>query len=100
MILGGVTPKIDSLQRLIDTEAHWFFNTLGGTSMKKETLIWSMFLSFFIDLVLHAATDELQHVDRPRIDRFKLAVRTDHIVGSLWRNEIVLDEDIESFQCN
>lgn len=63
--------------------------------MKKETLIFAMFLSLFIERGVHAATDELQHVDRPRIDRLKLDVRTDHIVGSLWRNEMVLDDDIE-----
>ncbi len=57
--------------------------------MKKRALLFGMFLSSVTGSELHAATDELH------IDQLKLDVRTDHIVGSLWRNDQVLDDDIE-----
>jgi hypothetical protein len=58
--------------------------------MKKETLLFGIFFSFIIVTGLHGATDELQHIDRRKLD-----IRTDYIVGSLWRNEMVRDDDVE-----
>lgn len=56
----------------------------------KKVLLLSVFLGCAVSSGLHSSEDGLHS-----IDQFKLSVRTDHIVGSLWRNEKISDDEIE-----
>jgi hypothetical protein len=58
--------------------------------MKKRILLFGVLLNFFMNSGLYASTTE-----EFRVDKFRLNLSADIIVGQLWRDEDVRDEDIE-----